>query len=183
MICLQSNVVPQDQERQGHQAQAQKSYAAALASIEALEEELDMEERMSDSAACRAGLARTTLHQGDIAAGVKLAIASGDMQLIKECASILEEMHHHQVNTHHQITPYVFSPLNVQALDGKSSHSDSLSCKMELVASCGYNDDICRGALDSIVMQTLQHLFKYVDSDIARCLQQAYTIVLEVMLA
>ncbi|KFD71471.1 hypothetical protein M514_10553 [Trichuris suis] len=72
---------------------------------------------------CKAGIARTSLWTGETERGVKMAEESGNMVLIKDCASILQQMKHYVeaagMSKLQQILPNVSNP-RVFALYGKA---------------------------------------------------------------
>lgn len=70
----------------GEYSNAKAHYQQAIESMAAGVEDRELE------FACRCGIARTTLHMGDVRQGRSMALQLGSQQLFKECALILEGM-------------------------------------------------------------------------------------------
>lgn len=87
-------MVPQVQELQENYTEAYQSYTDALASEDEGQGECLSE---ADRALCRAGLARTAILHGDFARGRDLAASTGDADLLRQCAALLEELQQGQV--------------------------------------------------------------------------------------
>ncbi|BDA43684.1 probable WD repeat-containing protein 19 [Coccomyxa sp. Obi] len=79
----------QVQELQENYTEAHQSYTDALAFEEEGQEECLSE---TDRALCKAGLARTAILLGDFSRGRDLAASTGDADVLKKCAALLEEL-------------------------------------------------------------------------------------------
>ncbi len=84
-----AHIVLQAKEEQEEYAEAHRCYSDALAADDEAAEECLSE---ADRALCRGGLARTTVLLGDFVRGRELAIATGDAELIAQCAGLLDRL-------------------------------------------------------------------------------------------